>query len=181
MTLLLSIEFTTSQSRIFPVALDIARQAVEFNDEPHGKIKKYEAKFGATPQQAELAIALLQHLDNIKGVTIRAGGRLIVNQGAVIETLGCFVSAQAGGGVEEYCQQTIEMTTPKVIVAGIQVNALDDSEPIRYLHPCTKLLRAGFRPDTASKNTAQKILATAAHEGCDWCPNFNATDWRKTK
>lgn len=177
--MLLSIEFTTSQSRIFPVALEIARQAIELNDEPIGKIKKYEAKFGATPQQAEFAIALLQHLDNIKGVTIRAGGRLIVNQSALIETLGCFVSAQAGGGVEEYCHQSIEMKPPKIIVDGIQVNALDDSEPIRYLHPCTKLLRAGFRPDTASKNTPQKIQATAAHEGCDWCPNFNAKSWRK--
>jgi hypothetical protein len=67
---LLTVTFATSTSLLFPAALEIAAQAAEFTNEPVGKIKRYRAMDGATPAQAELAVALLQHLDNIKGVLV---------------------------------------------------------------------------------------------------------------
>lgn len=75
----IAVTFTTSTSLLFPAALEIAAQATEFTEEPVGKIKRDRAAFGRTSEQAELAVALLQHLDNIKGVLVHAGGRLVVN------------------------------------------------------------------------------------------------------
>jgi hypothetical protein len=54
--MLVAVSFTTSPSHLFPVALEIAAQAAEFTEEPVGKIKRYRATFGRTPEQAELAV-----------------------------------------------------------------------------------------------------------------------------
>lgn len=76
---------------------------------------------------------------------VHAGGRLAVNQDAVIATLGCFISAQAGDGVEHYCYKTIEITDPETEHRNmLEVGFL--AAP-RYKIPCAKLLRAGFLPD----------------------------------
>lgn len=173
---MISVAFTTSPSHLFPVALQIAAQAAEFTEEPVGKIKRYRAVFGRTPEQAELAVALLQHLDNIKGVLVHAGGRLVVNQDAVIDTLGCLIAAQAGGGVEHYCHKAIEVRDPEA-----EHNRMFDAgfyAPPRYVLPCSKLLQSGFVPDVKGGDVEDQILAEAARTGCDWCPNFNPKDWK---
>jgi hypothetical protein len=172
-----SITFTTSLSHLFPVALEIAAQADEFTEEPVGKIKRYRTSFGRTPEQAELAVALLQHLDNIKGVLVHAGGRLVVNQDAVIATLGCFIAAHAGGGTERYCHKTIEVRDPKA--EHKKMMELDYLEPVKLSIPCAKILRSGFIPEI-DDNLESQVIAEAARDGCDWCPNFNPTNkWGK--
>jgi hypothetical protein len=175
--MLVAVSFTTSPSHLFPVALEIAAQAAEFTEEPVGKIKRYRATFGRTPEQAELAVALLQHLDNIKGVLVHAGGRLVVNQDMVIATLGCFIAAHAGGGVEHYCHKATEVRDPKA-----EHKAMFDTgfyAPPRYVFPCSKLLQSGFVPDVQADDIDGQLLAEAARSGCDWCPNFNPKDWKK--
>lgn len=175
-----AISFTTSASYLFPVALEIAAQATEFTEAPVGKIKRYRATFGRTPEQAELAVALLQHLDNIKGVLVHAGGRLVVNQDAVIATLGCFIAAEAGGGVETYCHRLVD-APPARREAGrpIEIVRLDDRPPPQMIYPCAKLLATGFMPQPERPvTTADQLQAEAARVGCDWCPNFNLSNKR---
>lgn len=175
--MLVAVSFTTSLSHLFSVALEIAAQAAEFTEEPVGKIKRYRAAFGRTPEQAELAVALLQHLDNIKGVLVHAGGRLVVNQDAVIATLGCFIAAHAGGGIDSYCHKTTDVRDPKA-----EHKAMFDTgfyAPPRYVFPCSKLLQSGFVPDVLAGDISGQLLAEAARSGCDWCPKFNCESWRK--
>ncbi len=167
---LLTVIFTTSPSHLFPVALEVAAQADIFTEAAVGKIKRYRAAFGATPEQAELAVTLLQHLDNIKGVLVYAGGRLVVDQDAVIATLGCFMAAQAGGGVERYCHKTIEIADPEAEHRNmLEVGFV--ARP-RYNVPCAKLLQSGFIPDPKAGSIDDQVLAEAARRSCDWCPNF---------
>jgi hypothetical protein len=174
---LVGITFTSSSSHLFPVALEIAAQATEFIEEPVGKIKRYRATFGRTPEQAELAVTLLQHLDNLKGVLVHAGGRLVVNQDAVIGTLGCFIASHAGGGVENYCHKSIEIKDPE----AEHRNMFDSGfhSPPRYMLPCSKLVQSGFVPDVKGDEISGHILAEAARASCDWCPNFDCESWRK--
>jgi hypothetical protein len=99
-----------------------------------------------------------------------------VNPDAVIATLGCFIAAQAGGGVERYCHKAIEIRDPKA-----EHNRMFDAgfyAPPRYVLPCSKLLQSGFVPDVKAGDIEGQILAEAARNGCDWCLNFNAVDWR---
>ncbi|CAH0447274.1 hypothetical protein LMG10661_03340 [Ralstonia syzygii subsp. syzygii] len=169
---MISVNFTTSPSHLFPVALEIATQADKFTEEPVGKIKRYRAEFGSTPEQAELAVTLLQHLDNLKGVLVRAGGRLVVDHDAVIATLGCFISAQAGGGVERYCHKTIEIADPEAEHRNmLEVGFV---APPRYKVSCAKLLQLGFMPDPRGGSVDEQVQAEAVRSGCDWCPNFTA-------
>ena len=173
---MISVVFTTSPSHLFAVALQIAQQSARFSEEQVGKVKRYRAEFDTSPAQAELAVALLQHLDNIKGVLVHAGGRLVVNQDAVIATLGCFIAAHAGGGVENYCHKTTEVRDPKA-----EHKAMFDSgfyAPPRYVFPCSKLLQSGFSPDVQAGDIEGQLLAEAARSGCDWCPNFNPKNWK---
>ncbi|WP_407058828.1 hypothetical protein ACJBUE_12650 [Ralstonia syzygii subsp. celebesensis] len=177
----LKVTFATSTSLLFPAALEIAAQAAEFTEEPVGKIKRYRAVFGRTPEQAELAVALLQHLDNIKGVLVHAGGRLGVNQDAVIATLGCFIASEAGGGIEAYCHRLVDAPPARrETEQPIEIVPLDDRPPPQVTYPCTKLLATGFMPQPERQVTAaDQIQAEAVRIGCDWCPNFNPESWRK--
>lgn len=172
---MISVVFTTSPSHLFPVALEIAAQAAEFTAEPVGKIKRYRAAFGAAPEQAELAVALLQHLDNIKGVLVHAGGRLVVNQDAVIATLGCYIASGASGGVEAYCHRLVDVPpTRRGTGQPIEIVPLEDRPPPQVIYPCMKLLATGFMPQPERQaSAADQIRAEAARVGCDWCPNFN--------
>lgn len=172
-----AVSFTTSPSHLFPVALEIAAQAAEFTEEPVGKIKRYRATFDRTPEQAELAVALLQHLDNIKGVLVHAGGRLVVNQDAVIATLGCFIAAHAGGGIEHYCHKSVELKDPEAEHRSML--DVGFTAPPRLIVPCAKLLQSGFVPDTTAGDFEAQFLAEAARSGCDWCPNFNTSNKRE--
>jgi hypothetical protein len=167
---LVTITFTTSPSHLFPVALKIAAQAENSTEESVGKVKQYTAAFGAIREQAELAVALLQHLDNLKGVLVHAGGRLTINHEAVIGTLGCYIAAHAGGGIDGYCRKSITVSDPEYERAHMLDMAY--VPPPRYVVPCAKLLRAGFVPDVQAKNIEKQVLAEAARQGCDWCPNF---------
>lgn len=173
------VAFVSSPSHLFPIALEIAAQADEFTEAAIGKIKRYRAAFGATPAQADLAVALLQHLDHIKGVLVHAGGRLAVDQDAVAATLGCFVASHAGGGVAHYCRKTIEIRDPEAEHRGML--DLDYQAAPRYELPCARSLQSGFTPDVKAGDIDKQIQAQAAREGCDWRPNFFATKWRKVK
>jgi hypothetical protein len=166
----IAVTFATSPSHLFPVALDIAKQAAEFTETPSGKIKRYRASFAPTPQQAELAAALLAHLDSIKGVLVHAGGRLAIDQQAVVQTLGCFIAAQAGGGAEHYCSKSIEIHDPEA--EHKHMFDLGYTAPPHCVVPCARLVALGFTPDVNPKKINTQIRAEAARAGCNWCPNF---------
>lgn len=176
---LVAVTFVTSPSHLFPVALSIAEQASDFKETPVGKVTRYQTRFAATQVQAELAVSLLQHLDNIKGVLIHAGGRLIVDHEAVISTIGCFISAQAGGGVEHYCHKAIVVRDPEAEHKNMFESGF--YAPPRYVVPCAKLLQSGFVPDVIVGDAKAQLLAEAARQGCDWCPNFKPEAFKKLK
>jgi hypothetical protein len=167
---LVSITFVTSPSHLFPVALEIAGQADKFTASPIEKITRYQAQFGATQAQAELAVALLGHLDSLKGVLVYAGDRMLVNQDTVIATLACFIAAQAGGGAEHYCAKSIEIHDPEY--EHKHQFDIGYVAPPRYTVPCARLVELGFAPDVQAGNVNAQIRAEAARAGCDWCPNF---------
>lgn len=184
---LVVIVFSQSSSSVYQIAVSIASGSFLYDEIKIGNRTLHCSVFAKTREDAARARALLQHIYGWKGVQIYAGGKLIQNGWSVSEILNCYLEASGCSDWRAHCQEV--MDDPTVQPPGFSYTirlAVGEKPPLkgaisidRYLFPCAYLRsRFKFQPDHPSK-PEDLIEAEAVKAGCDWCPNFNQSNYKK--
>ncbi|MEI9449201.1 hypothetical protein V8T50_24350, partial [Vibrio parahaemolyticus] len=186
---LLVVVFSKSNSKNFPLALNIARGADKFAETSiDGKIT-YSVCFGGNQVDAARAIAFLDYAASWKGVQIFSRGKLVPSSYHVVEVINCYLKSQSCRDSKAHCQTVIDDPFNVEIekIGGLSLSIRITDEPTitqeieidRYVFPCKHLYhRFRFQLDHPAC-TEDQIQAKAVDLGCDWCPNFDADSWKK--
>lgn len=190
----ITITFPKSSGLAYPVAISIAQQASAHADiDFTGKIL-HVAAFEATHAQLKLALMLLEHVRFSKGAYSYISGTIQTDWYKLQGTINCYLRACASSDSRAHCHVVIrhaqeypERTFPvgKTFLKSEVTLPAAAAEPLplhnAYLMPCAYLFRQmRFRVDPAHPSSWQdQIQAASVSHGCDWCPNFNATDFKR--
>ncbi|PTA51847.1 hypothetical protein C9I43_00490 (plasmid) [Shewanella morhuae] len=186
---LLVIVFSKSNSKNFPLALNIAQGAEKFVETTVSGKTTYSVCFGGNQVDAARAIAFLDYAASWKGVQIFSQGKLIPSSYHIVEVLNCYLKSQSCRDYKAHCQTVIDdpFNTEIEKIGGIAfVIKITETPTIkqeieidRYAFPCKHIFhRFRFQCDHPSCPEDQ-IQAKAVDLGCDWCPNFDADSWKK--
>lgn len=184
--------FLKSTSPSYPMAVSISRGALSCDDILISKKIMHLVVFDRSREDAARARALLQCVAGWKGVQVYAGGKFLQNPWIVSHILDCFLEATACSDWQAHCHKVIDDPFVKVVEnRGFSMSIylqIDKAQPPnlreaiqigRYVFPCTLLLsQFHFQVDHPSKPEAQ-IQAGAVKIGCDWCPNFQPSSYKK--
>ena len=185
---LLVVVFSKSNSKNFPLALNIAEGATQFAVADINGRPTYFACFGKNQADAGRAVALLDYVRAWKGVQIFSRGKLLQSPYHVVEVLNCFLESQSCRDSSAHCHKVIddpfseevdEMGLSFSIRLTDQPSLKHEVEIDRFTFPCQLLLhRFRFQKDHPATPEDQ-IQAAAVRQGCDWCPNFDPDNWNK--
>lgn len=187
--------FPKSKSASYGPALALAQQAQRYGEQEIGGALMHFAGFGRDRHQAALALSVLDYLKGVKGLQVFGGGQMLLEPHRVAAVLDCFLKACGCDDSRAHCVVVVDEPTVVAIGGGVRepvarpidvprLDGIDDwlarrpawTEPKRLSFPCRHLLHRNFRfqPDHPASREAQ-IQAAAVREGCDWCPNLNAS------
>lgn len=185
---LIAISFPKSSSTLYPLAVNIAQGASLYDEIPLGSRLVHLVVFTRTREDAGRARSLIQYTSGWKGVQIFAGGKLIQNTWQVTQVLECFLEASACKDWTAHCHRVIDdpyVNNPDEQSLSFTITMSDkphfkEAIPIdRYIFPCSFLNgRFKFQTDHPAKPEDQ-IQAKAVESGCDWCPYFDPSQYRK--
>lgn len=178
-----AVSFPKSRSAGYAAAVNIAQQAEKYGESEIGGTLFHYAAFGRSREQVALSLSATRYLEGIKAVQFYAGGKLIIERMRTESVLACFLEACACNDHRAHCN--------KVVSNPFWMEAADDSavtldlDDIRstagYLFPCAFLLQWGAS-GMHSRHPASpedQIQSMAVRKGCDWCPNFRPSDFKK--
>ncbi|EPS3323107.1 TPA: hypothetical protein ACGF2Q_003582, partial [Vibrio cholerae] len=186
---LLVVVFSRSSSKNFPLALNIAQGAEKFAEiTVDGKVT-YCVCFGGNQVDAARALAFLDYAASWKGVQIFSRGKLVPSSYHIVEVLNCYLKSQSCRDSKAHCHTVIDDPfNPEIEkIGGLSLSIRITDEPTitqeveidRYVFPCKHLYhRFRFQQDHPA-STENLIQAKAVDLGCDWCPNFDADNWKK--
>jgi hypothetical protein len=187
---LVAISFPKSSSQVYPLAVNIAKGAAYYDELIIDKKIVHLVVFSKTREDAGRAIALINYIKDWKATQIFAGGKLIRNSWKTVEIIECFLEACACKDWTAHCHYIVDNPfIEKNEDEGRLSFSVDFQEGVRppkianeidrYIFPCEFLWRSfDFQPDHPAKPQDQ-IQAAAVKVGCDWCPNFNPSVFKK--
>lgn len=152
---LVAISFVRSSAMTYQPAVEIARQAMQYDELSIGRSLVHCAVFGRSKDEAARAYSCLRYVARQKGTTCYAGGQIVQNKNFVSSTLQCYLNACACSDPAAYCC---------------------------YMHqdiivPCQQL-RHWFHFDSRLPScAAAQLEAAAIRRGVNWCPAF--IEWIK--
>lgn len=168
----IAVLFPKTRAAGYTAAVNLAMQGVKYGEgDVDGKLY-HSAVFGKSKEQIGRALALYRHLSGVKSVQYFVGGQIITQTHRIQDVLSCLIDAEACNDHRAHCQKVI--TDP----------FSDNGESLgfsNYLLPCTYLERFG-RVILSRKHPSSptdQVQALAVKRGCEWCPNFNANDFKK--
>lgn len=184
---LLGVSFAKSSSPSYPLAVAVASEAANYEAAVIGGKPAHFAVFAKSRIEAGRARTLLHYVAGWKGVQIFAGGRLVQQVYQANQVLDCYLEACGSTDWQAHCFSVID--DPLVDLpdsCGLYLTiSLEKPKPKqaievdRYTFPCT-LIRGELR--VAKEHPASihdQIQAEAVRSGCDWCPRFDAGNYRK--
>lgn len=197
----LIIAFSKSSSPNYGAAVDLAKMASKYSENLIGKSTMHKAVFFADRLQMSRALALLRYVKSWKSTQLYAGGKLLSSAHRTEEVIDCFLTASACNDWRAHCNRTIrnpfaddsertrwigsDLAMPGFGKINGQLAVIEPKRQAfqKYLFPCKFMTRYGeihFRLDPHSPvSETDQIQAMAVRNGCDWCPNFRPSDFKK--
>lgn len=186
---LLVITFQKSTSKSYPLAVNVSQGASNYTEMNVGNKLVHFVKFNKTREDAGRAHTLISYISGWKGIQIFTGGKLVQNTWQVNQVLDCFLEASGCNDWRAHCYKIIDdpfIDEPEDLSVSFSINMVDKPRPKqsvdidRYTFPCDLLQeRFRFQIDHPSKPEDQ-IQAGAVKYGCDWCPHFDAKNFKKS-
>ena len=188
---LIAVSFPKSRAASYQASVNIAKQAMLYNEMEIGGETFHHAVFGRDAEDASRAYSLVKYLESLKGVQIFAGGKIIQNPVRVGSVLSCYLEAIACNDWKAHCFQVIDSPykgTPtemdEAFKDALNISSMIGAAPkprIKYLYPCTFIYRFDRLPIIADHPSSpeNQIQARAIEQGCDWCPKFDQTGFKK--
>lgn len=187
---LLAVSFSKTTSKNYPLAVNISTSAIKYSEAIIGKTLTHYAVFGKNSDQAAIALTLLNMVQVWKDTTIFAGGKKLQSYVRMHDVLNCYLEASGCNDYRAHCYHIMNDPYSKYPYAfamsmsiKLSFEAEPDPDPIfvdRYMFPC-KLLFHRFKFETDHPSSPiDQIQAGAVSNGCDVCPKFDATSFKKT-
>ena len=185
---LLVVIFPKSTSKNFPLALSISEGAEQFAVANINGKPTYFVCFASNASDAGRALAILDYVQNWKGVQIFSRGRMLHNSYSASEVLRCYTDSQSCRDYSAHCFKIIDDPfSEEVDKSGLSLSISIVEKPSlkheieidRFSFPCQNLFHSfGFQRDHPA-SVEDLIQAGGVSQGCDWCPNFNPNNWKK--
>jgi hypothetical protein len=185
---LLGVTFTKSTSPAYPLAVAIAAEAANYEAAVVGGKLAHFAIFARNRAEAGRARALLHYVASWKSVQIFVGGRLVQQAYQAMRVLDCYLEACGSTDWQAHCLSVIDDPLVELPGAGslsMTIAILDKPRPKqaleigRYTFPCMLIHGTLRLAKEHPASIADQIQAAAVHAGCDWCPHFDARNYRK--
>lgn len=187
---LLAVSFSKTTSKNYPLAVNISQTALKYSEALIGKILTHYAVFDKDADQAARALSLINIINGWKDVTIFAGGKKLQDYYRMQAVLNCYLEASGCNDYRAHCFEIINdpySKYPRAFAMSVSIKVSleiePDPDPIyvdRYIFPC-KLLFHRFRFSVDHPSSAiDQIQAGAVEAGCDVCPVFDETSYKKT-
>jgi hypothetical protein len=186
---LMGVAFPKSSSNVYRLAVNIAQGAHLYQEIVIEKKLVHLVAFEKNKRDTARALALIQHVAGWKGVQFFIDGKVALNTYNISGVLQCYMEACSCNDWRAHCLQTVDdykaSTSNSVAPAMIRI-AITAEKPIkekikidRYTFPCS-FLKNYFRYQNDHPSTPEnQIQASAVSRGCDWCPNFDASNYKK--
>ncbi|MDP2183412.1 MAG: hypothetical protein Q8K99_12690 [Actinomycetota bacterium] len=179
---LLVVLFPRSNSKNYPIALNIARGSARFAETDFTGKPMNMAAFASSPDDARRAVALLEYVRQWKGVMVFSGGKLVKNTWQLLQVVDCSLDASSCDDPSAHCDSVIDdplVVDPQDMGLSVCIRLVAEPpeqhavEIDRYLFPCKFLQnRFHFQPDHPS-SLQNQIQAAAVEMGCNMCPCFD--------
>jgi len=178
---LMSVSFPKSRSSSYDAAVNVAKQAILYDEQILGKSLYHFAVFGKTREQALRAFSVLRYLGNIKGLEVFAGGKRFQKQSDFEKVLECYIEATACDNPDAHCHVMVppdhlQQSFSRSVSFTVSLDDLADiDKPEVQLveFPCRYLRLRNFRYQPGhSASESEQFQAAAVRYGCDWCPNL---------
>lgn len=178
---LMSVSFPKSRSSSYDAAVNVARQAILYDEQMLGKSLYHFAVFGKTREQALRAFSVLRYLGSIKGLEVYAGGKRFQKQSDFEKVLECYIEATACDNPDAHCHVMVppdhlQQSYSRAVSFTVDLDDMPDiGKPEEKLveFPCRYLRLRNFRYQPGhSASKAEQLQAGAVRFGCDWCPNL---------
>jgi hypothetical protein len=185
----LVVAFPKSRSGNYAASVHFAKQANLYEErEIAGKLYHFSA-FGKKRDQAAIALSVTNLLLKIKGTSFYAGGKLIATPYRIQSVLTCYLESCGTTDYRAHChkvtndpfqsqsqqEERFNVSIMDFLRGPIQVPAVQCIFPCRFL---ASYSGAGMSSQHPSSQVDQ-IQAAGVRHGCDWCPNFQPTDFKK--
>lgn len=197
----LAVAFSRTNSPNYGAAVELAMLGSKYAELALGRSIVHMAAFSASRAHMSRALALLRYIKGWKSTQIYAGGKLLFSAHRVEDVINCFLTAAACCDYRAHCHRVIRspfagdderirwIGSDLAISGFARVGGmLTVTDPRResfekYVLPCRFLARYGeihFRldggPDVSPRD---RLQAMAVSQDCEWCPNFEAGDFKK--
>jgi hypothetical protein len=181
---LAAVVFQKSTALSYPLAVKIAKAADKYYESLIGKRLIHCAIFNKTPENASLAVSLIECVGNLQGVQVWVLGEIVLNPFNVSETLKCYYTSLLCDDPKAHCvvyHKDSDRDWDSVMKIGISLAGVKYQEPrhlnIRqYLIPCRRIDNpygpSGLCPFHPS-SLEDQVQAMAVTKGCNWCPHFD--------
>ncbi|MCF8112799.1 MAG: hypothetical protein K9K21_02980 [Desulfotignum sp.] len=187
---LLAVSFSKTTSKNYPLAANLAQSAEKYKELVIGKTLVHYSVFSKEPEQAARALSLLRMISGWKDTTIFAGGKILQSFYRIQDVIDCYLEASGCNDHRAHCYQIINdpySKYPHAFAMAVSIKVSFEPEPDpdpiyvdRYAFPC-KLLHSVFNFEVDHPSSPiDQIQAQAVSRGCDACPLFDASDFKKT-
>ena len=165
---LLVITFPRTGSNFYSVVVELAEEASGYEETTVGNKPFHRVLFSKDPDQAKMALNILDYMQGWSGKRIYGRGRNILSFWDVYRMLECYIEACACKDYKAHC---IEMTD------GPDLRNEPDSD--RYTFPCSRLHRTFHWHRDHPSSPQDQIQAAGIKTALDLCPFFDAKAFKK--
>jgi len=183
---LLGVVFARSTSSFYPLAVGVARGAYSYSELVVGKQTTHFVVLAKTKDDANRAWLLIKYLSGSKGLQIFSKGRPVQNVFSLLDVLQCYMTSCACNDYRAHCYKMLEDPLKERDSGNLSISISLSTEPKnskptvveRFLFPCKHLERYFRFQKGHPSSLPDQIQAASVERDCDWCPNFNPTDFR---
>lgn len=189
LTSLVAIAFAKSPSQSYRLAVHVAQQASFYYEEKVGGQTIHSVVFDKSREEAARAVALLQYVGGWKSTQVFSGGKVLQDRYKISQILRCYLEAAACDDWKAHCFTIIDDPFAEVRQSRTGISLVVSLGPFKmtqeikideYIFPCA-YLSSFFRRKSQKHPSDQtdQIQATAIIVGCDFCPYFDAKEYKK--
>lgn len=156
----LGVMFPESRAARFPATLAMCEGATQYWTVPLGSVTYHCAVFDPSPEQMARALAVVNNA--LSGMQFFARGLPLVDAFELHNTLKCFVQSLSCADKRAHCYSVVTRDRLEYLFPCKRITERSPSLPIDRAHP---------------SHVFDQIQAKAVAMCCDWCPNFDATQF----
>jgi hypothetical protein len=191
---LVAVTFGKTSSPNYHLAVNVSIGVALYEELTIGKKIVHCVVFGKTKEDAGRALAVLNYISGWKTAQVFTGGKYNNSTWEVIGVLECYMKACSCKDYSAHCHNVIDdpfsehkdgktyspNMTWQDVEARIKPRPKQKVVVDRYVFPCVYAFREmhSLQKDHPAKLIDQ-IQAVAVNVGCDWCPLFDPSSFKK--